>query len=90
MRMQVFYCTIATGPPMETIRLPIFIRNIEIQIPCGPVLEEVASYKKGVPAQENVKEHYTSGQYPWFIGCMSEPFQGLIAHIVHIRLKERI
>jgi hypothetical protein len=55
---------------MQTIRLPIFSKDIGRQIPCGPVLEEVASYKKGVPAQENVKEHYTSGHYPFSIGCI--------------------
>jgi len=75
---------------METIRLPLFNSDTDGQLLCGPVIEEVASHKKGVPAQENVKVRYTSGQYPLLIGCMSEPFQGLIAHIVHIKQMEHI
>jgi hypothetical protein len=56
---------------METLRLQLFSMDRDEPIPCGPVLEEVASYKKGVPAQENVKEQYTSGQYPLSIECLS-------------------
>jgi hypothetical protein len=56
---------------METITLPIFSRNIDGQLLCRPDLEDFASYKKGVPAQVNVEEQYTSGHYPLLIGCLS-------------------
>jgi hypothetical protein len=64
--------------------------DIDEPIPCGPVLEEVASYKKGVPAQESVEEQYTSGHYPLSIECLLLVSKRLVEYLVHIKQMERI